>query len=409
MSDKKIIIIGAGISGLICATELEKEGFSPVILESKSTAGGRLQTDIHESIPLDHGFQVLLTEYPYAKKYLDYDALNLKYFKPGAVISDGNDMVSFGDPIRDKSFLLSTTFTSLATFSDKLKVNKLAKDLKAKSIDDIFSSEEISTLDYLRQKGFSGTIIKNFFKPFFAGIFLEDKLATSSRMFEFVYKMFATGHAAVPNNGINEIANQLLSKLNNTTIHYNTEVTRIEDDVINTNNEDFEFDKVVIATIPDGIIDYPDRVRWKDCYNLYFKVKKSGLKKPIIGIVNDDGSIINNFHFVTDIVDFNSDYAVLSVTVVKDIELSEEEIIKKATQDAEKYCNVEYPSFIKMYHIKKALPDISDIKYEPDTDTIKYSENIYLAGDHLAMGSLNAAMASGNKVAKLIAEDLSDN
>ena len=89
--------------------------------------------------------------------------------------------------------------------------------------------------------------------------------------------------------------------------------------------------------------------------------------------------------------------------------MSEDGLIKQATQDAEKYCNVEYPSFIKMFHIKKALPDISDIKYEPVDEKIKYSENIYLAGDHLAMGSLNAAMASGNKVAKLIAEELSDN
>lgn len=409
MSDKKIIIIGAGISGLICALELEKKGYSPVILEGKASAGGRLQTDYYESIPLDHGFQVLLTEYPYAKKYLNYDALNLRYFKPGAVISDGNDMVSFGDPIRDKSFLISTTFTSMATFSDKLKVNKLAKDLKEKSIEDIFNSEEISTLDYLRQKGFSGTIIKNFFKPFFSGIFLEDKLATSSRMFEFVYKMFATGHAAVPNNGIQEIANQLVSKLNNTAIHYNTKVESIEDGIVKTNSDEFDFDKVVIATVPDGIIDYPDRIRWKDCYNLYFKIKKSGLKKPIIGLVNDESSSINNFHFVTDIHDINSDYAVLSVTVVKDVDMSEDELIKQATQDAEKYCNVEFPSFIKMFHIKKALPDISDIKYEPVDEKIKYSENIYLAGDHLAMGSLNAAMASGNKVAKLIAEELSDN
>ena len=293
MSDKKIIIIGAGISGLICALELEKSGFKPTILEGKASAGGRLQTDYFESIPLDHGFQVLLNEYPYAKKYLDFDALNLKYFKPGAVISDGNDMVSFGDPIRDKSFLLSTTFTSMATFSDKLKVNKLAKNLKEKSIEDIFNSDKISTLDYLRQKGFSGTIIKNFFKPFFSGIFLEDKLATSSRMFEFVYKMFATGHAAVPNNGIQEIANQLVSKLNNTTIHYNTIVKSIEDGIVKTNSDEFDFDKVVIATVPDGIIDYPDRIRWKDCYNLYFKIKKSGLKKPIIGLVNDESSIIN--------------------------------------------------------------------------------------------------------------------
>ena len=32
----------------------------------------------------------------------------------------------------------------------------------------------------------------------FAGIFLETELSTSSRMFEFVFKMFAQGDVAIP-------------------------------------------------------------------------------------------------------------------------------------------------------------------------------------------------------------------
>ena len=45
MSEKKIYIVGAGLSGLIAALELEKAGFSPVLLEASDGVGGRMRTD----------------------------------------------------------------------------------------------------------------------------------------------------------------------------------------------------------------------------------------------------------------------------------------------------------------------------------------------------------------------------
>ena len=77
----KIAIIGAGISGLIAALRLEKDGFSPIIYEKSDRAGGRVKTDIVDGYQLDHGFQVLLTAYPAAQKYLNLERKNrLKTF-----------------------------------------------------------------------------------------------------------------------------------------------------------------------------------------------------------------------------------------------------------------------------------------------------------------------------------------
>ena len=74
-AEKNVIIIGAGISGLIAATQLERLGYHPTILEADSNLGGRVQTDIVDGYQLDRGFQVLLEAYPKAKEYLDYDQL----------------------------------------------------------------------------------------------------------------------------------------------------------------------------------------------------------------------------------------------------------------------------------------------------------------------------------------------
>lgn len=83
--NKKIYIIGAGVSGLTAAICLEKEGYSPVLIESTNDVGGRVKTEKYKVFFLDHGFQVLLTSYPLAKKFLNYNDLNLQKLMPGSL------------------------------------------------------------------------------------------------------------------------------------------------------------------------------------------------------------------------------------------------------------------------------------------------------------------------------------
>ena len=101
--DCNIYIIGGGVSGLIAALILEKKGFNPTVLEASERVGGRIKTDLIDGYQLDHGFQVLLTAYPAAKKYLDYNALDLQFFLPGASIFKAHKQSIIGDPLRDIS------------------------------------------------------------------------------------------------------------------------------------------------------------------------------------------------------------------------------------------------------------------------------------------------------------------
>ncbi len=142
----KIHIIGAGISGLIAAQILENHGYHPTIIEASATVGGRVKSDIFKGYTLDHGFQVLLTSYPAAKKYLDYDALELQPFLPGATIFKNEKAQTIGDPLRSLSLLVPTLLASIGTFSDKIKILKLNSLLKKKKIDAIFKTTELSTL-----------------------------------------------------------------------------------------------------------------------------------------------------------------------------------------------------------------------------------------------------------------------
>jgi hypothetical protein len=52
-------------------------------------------------------------------------------------------------------------------------------------------------------------MIDRFLRPFLGGIFLERELDTSSRMLDFVWRMFSTGAAALPADGMGAITRQL--------------------------------------------------------------------------------------------------------------------------------------------------------------------------------------------------------
>jgi protoporphyrinogen oxidase len=405
-TNKKITIIGAGISGLIAAIELEKRGFHPIIIEATDRVGGRVKTDVIDGFQLDHGFQVLLEAYPKARKYLNYRTLDLQELIPGAVIYKNGKTTLIGDPLRDFSLLVPTILANVGSIKDKLAIFKLNLALKKKSLKAIFEAEQLSTLQYLKNKGFSDRIIQNFFKPFFTGIFLETDLQTSSAMFEFTYKMFGEGLAVIPKEGIQAIPNQLKSQLTSTEFRFNTKVKTVEEGRIIM--EDYSIlasDIIIIATDASKMVTLEKPIGWKSCDTLYFEVEQNTLKKPIIGLLADHDALINNIFYTTGIANNNTSQAeVLSVTIVKKHNLDQTDLINRVETELKKSCGIITKRFIKRYTIKKALPDIKHVDNQGSDAKFTFSETIYLAGDTQLNGSLNAAMTSGELVAKLIAE-----
>lgn len=408
--EPKICIIGAGVSGLIAAQTLENEGFSPIIIEATDSVGGRVKTDLVDGYQLNHGFQVLLTSYPAAQKFLDYDALELQNFLPGAAIFTNGKENQIGDPLRDFSLLIPTVFSSLIPLSDKIKILQLNLKLKAKSISDIFNEEEKTTLRYLKDFGFSDQVISQFFKPFFSGIFLETQLETSSRMFEFVYKMFGTGNAALPKGGIQAIPNQLAGKLKTTEILFNTKVKSVQDGSITLENKQIlESDFTIIATDSSQILSNLKRetLKWKSCVTLYFETEKRVIAKPLIGLLPAKNTVINNIFYHTSLqTSVHADKELLSVTVVDNKNLKGEELVDQVKSELKEHFNIEVIRLIKQYEITKALPDLKNIKYSLTPPETRYSNQIFLAGDTLLNGSLNAAMLSGESAALAVIKAL---
>ncbi|MDX1548792.1 MAG: FAD-dependent oxidoreductase, partial [Rhodothermales bacterium] len=198
-----VVVIGAGLAGLVCARTLHRAGRSVVVLDAADGVGGRIRTDVVEGFRLDRGFQALQTAYPEAQRQFDYAALGLRSFYPGALVRFDGRFHRLADPFRQLLDATGTILSPIGTFKDKLRVAKLRSELVNSSLADLFARDEMTTIEALRDRyHFSENIIERFFRPFFGGIFFDPALQTSSRMFDFVFRMFALGDTALPAEGM---------------------------------------------------------------------------------------------------------------------------------------------------------------------------------------------------------------
>ena len=390
---------------MIAARVLEDHGLDPIIIEAGDRLGGRLRTDTIDNHILDHGFQVLLNAYPATNKYLDMEALQLQEFLPGSVVfSQGRSSV-LGDASRNSDLLWPTLRSDAGSLYDKWKVWQLSREIKNKSLEAIFSSPETTTLEYLKSKGFSKRIIEQFFKPFYSGIFLENELRTSSRMFEFVFKMFSEGGAALPKEGIEAIPRQLESKLKRTAIHLNKAVAELrEHDIILKSGEAIARDYVINATndplLHDPNAQHTFQREWKSCQTLYFRSDQRQIEQSMIGLVANPEALINNICYPTALFPHPKGEQLLSVTIVKQHGLSEKELLACVVDELRDECGISHElEFLALYDIPQALPELNDLRYDLEVGSTRQDDRTFLTGDTMLNASLNGAMLAGERAA----------
>src|SRR4029450_9831904 len=206
--DGGVYVVGAGLAGLRCARRLHEKGVAATVLEASDGVGGRVRTDRVEDFLLDRGFQVLLTAYPEASQALDYRELELHPFYPGAMVRTGDKLVTVADPFRRRWDGLRTALAPVGGLGDKLKVAKLRKRVTAGALEELLARSETTPREPLAADGFSEEMVDRFFRPLFGGVLLDRELGTSSRMFEFVYRMLALGDVSLPARGMGAISGQ---------------------------------------------------------------------------------------------------------------------------------------------------------------------------------------------------------
>ena len=398
VSHSDIIIIGAGPAGLACALKCQQQGIEYLLIEQDQRAGGRVGSLYDNGYIFDLGFQVYNSAYVNTNAILDIDELDLRYFKPGAVVHDGDSFQMISDPLRDISKIFSTIFSDLTTIKDKIKILSLKYSLSDYQIDQD-QSEDLTALEFLEQYGFSDKFIKNFFMPFFSGIFLENKLETSSKFFKYVFSNFNNGLAALPRKGMQAIPDQLFNKLNRERVIIGQSVVNI-DDRKNVTLDDgiiIKGNRLILSGDSNDLLN-GKKGEYNAVKTMYFSTQNEIINGEYIHLYPKD-NIINNIAiptYLSDSYSKNSDH-LISLTILES-ETSETEMVKDIKGRLSKYYGGGPNSYEFLRSINIKTGTLRQPKGHFNRSQKNSEDSIYMIGEKVTNGSIEGAVVAGLNV-----------
>ena len=383
MNKQKILIIGSGLSGLSCATYLDKNKYDVSIYEKSDTPGGRVSSEIIDGNICDVGFQVLLNNYDEVKKLGVYNALNLKYFDSGAEIYHNGRILSIYSPLKHPFKFIKSNIIRMFTLSDMFSLLK-----------SLFVKSDLKHANQYINKNFSDKSQNLFFYPFFRGVFLSKELHIDTNFFLKIFKKFAFGAASLPSHGMKMLPKEIVKK-HNLNINYNHELKNIEaKKAIFINNVEEHFDKIVLAMPINNLKEITNiDIEAENNFNktLYIKSSRKVLNKAIM-LVADDQYKINSIQCLSNISknyssDFDHLYSISSLEDIDDNMLVSE--FKSITKLSDKDIKL-----IKSFTINEALP--------ASRKNLDNKDSIYFCGDWKCEPSIDGAIKSG----RLCAEEI---
>jgi phytoene dehydrogenase-like protein len=411
----QVLIVGAGLAGLACARELHAQGVAARIVEASGAVGGRVATDRLEGFLLDRGFQIFLNAYPEARRLLDYSQLSLQPFYAGALVRAGGRFHKIADPFRHPLDAALNAFSPTSTFGDKFRVARLRRRVAAGRLEELFDRQETTTADALSRAQFSRLIVERFFRPFFAGVFLERALETSSRMFEFTLRMFACGDASLPAEGMEAIPRQLASTLPHGSVRLRESVATVETGAVSlASGERLNAEAIIVATDDSAAARLlgkkePAFARAASC--VYFAAEKPPVGEPIL-ILNGEGrGLVNNLCVPSNVAPAYAPAgaSLISISVLEDPASGDSaELVTSVIEQLAGWFGPAVRDWrhLRTYRIPRALPHQSHVALCTRERTRTERRGVYLCGDHLDTASINGALRSGRIAAEAVMEDL---
>jgi len=242
-----VVVVGAGLAGLSCARVMSEAGLTCVLLEASDGVGGRVRTDRVDGYLFDRGFQILLTNYPEARRQLDMDRLDLRAFEPGAVVRAEGRWHRVADPRRRPALAFSSLTAGVGTLGDKARLLRLITRVLRSDATRLLQVEDRTAGDALRAEGLSDLMIERFFRPLFGGITLDPALGVSSRFFYVVLKSLTGGDSAVPAEGMDAIPRQLAQMLPEDIVRLNSKVDVIDGTAVSCGSGRVDARALVVA------------------------------------------------------------------------------------------------------------------------------------------------------------------
>ncbi len=411
-----VIIVGGGIAGLACAHRLNARGVAFAVLEATGGVGGRIKTDRKDGYLLDRGFQVLQTAYPEARRVLDYQRLDLRNFAPGAMVHIRGRFYSLADPLRRPGALLDTLAAPIGSIADRLRLLRLARRVTRGPLDGLFRRPESTASQFLRAEGFSDTMIKRFFTPFFGGVCLDPQIQASSRVLQYVLRMFVRGEAALPAGGMQQIPLQIAADLPRACLRTGVRVRQVRSDGVTLDDGTvMPARAVVVATEApetENLLGLPHTCRSVAETCLYFSCDQAAWHPSFLMLNGEGRGPINNIAFPSRV---SSEYApagksLACVVVLGNPHGGDAALVDRVRAQLVDWFGPQAGNWVHLetYRITHALPSQSPPTPNPTCPVPRVRPGLFVCGEHGSLPGIQWALVSGRLAADAVLDHLGD-
>lgn len=397
-----IVIVGAGLAGLTAGRALWDAGCRDfLICEREAQVGGRLATETDDEFLFDVGFAVLNPAYPMVGKYLSLPDLQLQYFDAGALLLSGKGQMStLFDPVAHPERALAMIVQKFPSWPDRLRT--LALRVRTKPPERP-RDDGITAMESLRSRGFSQSYIEKFFRPFFAGVFLDRDLSVSDELFRYLFNYFSKSRVALPAGGMNAVAVNLASPIPKDNMRFGVAAESIENGKVSFSDGNVVHPRATILAVDARsaakLVNAQEDYAFRSVTTAYFAAESAPWQQRLLALNSSGKGWINHLAVMSGIQPSYAKkqrhlVAVSGVAPLPSTSVAQaqgdfrSELVELLGRQALSW------EFLRMYQVAYALPIRFGRKdYE--------SGGLIYAGDYLENPSIQGAMLSGEKAAKL--------
>ncbi|HZB21351.1 MAG TPA: NAD(P)/FAD-dependent oxidoreductase [Blastococcus sp.] len=398
-SRAEVVVVGAGLAGLSAATRLVAAGVDVQVLEAGGQAGGRLATERIDGFVVDRGFQVLNTGYPRAAD-LDLDALRLGWFERGAVVRVDGRAHRVVDPRQRPSEVIGTATAPIGSLWDKAALAAFSLRAGYAPVGRLLAARERTAERSLRAAGVGDTALERFFRPFLAGVLLEDELTTSSRYLDLLWRSFVRGSIGLPADGMQAVGEQLAGRLGEGRLHLHRAVRAVAPGSVLTDAGRWSADAVVVATDPATaaqLLPAVDASAPRQVTTHFHVLPASPWSAPLIVLGQPRGRLVNTVVLSDAQPRYSPDgralvaSSTLAPTGGEEVRAEIAEAHGVAPSDLDHLTSVTVPG---------AQPAaVPPLRLRRPVDL---GDGVYVCGDHRDTPSIQGAMASGARAARAV-------
>ncbi|KYK10532.1 MULTISPECIES: NAD(P)/FAD-dependent oxidoreductase [Streptomyces] len=265
-----VVVVGAGIAGLVAAHRLTSAGVTTTVLEAAHAVGGRMATAKVDGFRLDRIGQVLSTACPELRRARGLEGLALLPFAPGVLLhSEGRHhragaptsargargalhavralasaprsvpaprrpVVAARVPGRPVPVPRTRAGAPLGTAVDQARLGAALTRLAGTPVERLLARPELSAARVLAGRGLPPRTIDGFLRPLLAALLCDPDLTTSSRVADLALRDFARGGLGLPEGGAEALPELLARRLPPGTVRTGVRVTSVATNAVTT-------------------------------------------------------------------------------------------------------------------------------------------------------------------------------